>query len=66
MSTKLMTTLGGSMSSQTLAIIWFAIAATLGTGEILIAGSFYLAPFAVGALAAAITAALLVTLGKDL
>ncbi len=46
------------MNSQTLAIIWFAIAATLGIGEILIAGSFYLAPFGVGALAAAITAAL--------
>jgi len=36
------------------AIVWLAAAATLGTGEIMIAGAFYLAPFAVGALAAAI------------
>jgi membrane protein implicated in regulation of membrane protease activity len=36
------------------AIIWFAAAATFGIGEILIAGSFFLLPFAGGALGAAI------------
>ncbi len=35
------------------AIIWLAIAALLGAAEILIAGSFFMLPFAVGALAAA-------------
>ncbi len=35
--------------------IWLAVAATLGIGEILVAGSFFLAPFAGGALLAALT-----------
>jgi membrane protein implicated in regulation of membrane protease activity len=38
------------------AAIWLAAAAVFGIGEILIAGSFFLAPFAVGALAAAVVA----------
>lgn len=36
------------------AAIWLATAAAFGIGEILIAGSFFLLPFAVGALAASI------------
>lgn len=36
------------------ATIWLAAAATFGIGEILIAGSFFLLPFAVGALAASL------------
>jgi len=36
------------------AAIWLAAAAVFGIGEILIAGSFFLFPFAVGALAAAV------------
>ena len=36
------------------AAIWLAAAAAFGIGEILIAGSFFLFPFAVGALAAAV------------
>lgn len=36
------------------AAVWLAAAAVFGIGEILIAGSFFLAPFAVGALAAAV------------
>lgn len=38
------------------AAIWLAAAAVFGIGEILIAGSFFLAPFAVGALAASVVA----------
>lgn len=34
--------------------IWLAVAATFGIGEILVAGSFFLAPFAAGAVVAAI------------
>lgn len=40
------------------AVIWFAAAAAFGIGEILIAGSFFLLPFAGGALAAAIASLL--------
>jgi membrane protein implicated in regulation of membrane protease activity len=40
------------------AAIWLAAAATFGMGEILIAGSFFLAPFAAGALAAAVVSLL--------
>lgn len=40
------------------AVIWLATAAVFGIGEILIAGSFFLMPFAIGALAAAITSLL--------
>jgi membrane protein implicated in regulation of membrane protease activity len=36
------------------AFIWLAVAATFGIGEILAAGTFFLLPFAVGALVAAI------------
>lgn len=36
------------------AFIWLAVTATFGVGEILVAGSFFLLPFAVGALLAAI------------
>jgi membrane protein implicated in regulation of membrane protease activity len=36
------------------AFIWLAVAATFGVGEILVAGSFFLLPFAIGALVAAI------------
>ena len=36
------------------AFIWLAVASTFGIGEILVAGSFFLLPFAVGALAAAV------------
>lgn len=43
--------------------IWMAAAAVFGIGEILIAGSFFLAPFAVGALAAAVVSAVSVPLG---
>lgn len=39
-------------------VIWFAAAATFGIGEILIAGSFFLLPFAIGALAAAVASLL--------
>lgn len=38
------------------AAIWLAAAAVFGIGEILIAGSFFLAPFAIGALAATVVA----------
>jgi membrane protein implicated in regulation of membrane protease activity len=45
------------MENSTLwAVVWFAAAATLGVGEILVAGSFFLVPFAIGAVAAAIAA----------
>ena len=44
--------------SATWAAIWLAAAAAFGIGEILIAGSFFLAPFAVGALAASIASML--------
>ncbi len=37
------------------AAIWLGAAAVFGIGEILIAGSFFLMPFAVGALAAAVS-----------
>lgn len=40
------------------AAIWLAAAAVFGIGEILIAGSFFLMPFAVGALAAAVSSLL--------
>ena len=40
------------------AVIWFAAAAAFGIGEILIAGTFFLLPFAAGALAAAIASLL--------
>lgn len=36
------------------AFIWLAVAASFGVGEILLAGSFFLVPFAVGALVASI------------
>ena len=35
------------------AFIWLAVAATFGVGEILVAGTFFLLPFAAGALAPA-------------
>jgi membrane protein implicated in regulation of membrane protease activity len=38
------------------AAIWFAAAAAFGIGEIMVAGSFFLFPFAIGALGAAISA----------
>ncbi len=41
-------------SSAIWAAIWLAAAAAFGIGEILIAGSFFLLPFAAGALAAAL------------
>lgn len=41
-------------SPMTWAFIWLALASTFGVGEILVAGSFFLLPFAVGALVAAI------------
>lgn len=41
-------------SPMTWAFIWLAVASTFGVGEILVAGSFFLLPFAVGALVAAI------------
>ncbi len=37
------------------AVIWLATAAVFGIGEIMAAGSFFLMPFAVGALAAALS-----------
>ncbi len=40
------------------AIIWLVAAAAFGIGEILIAGSFFLAPFAAGALAASLASML--------
>ncbi len=40
------------------AVIWLAAGAVFGIGEILIAGSFFLFPFAVGAVAAAIVSLL--------
>ena len=40
------------------AVIWLAAAAVFGIGEIMIAGSFFLAPFAIGALAAALSSLL--------
>ncbi|MGI9596913.1 MAG: NfeD family protein [Acidimicrobiales bacterium] len=40
------------------AVIWLAAAAVFGIGEILIAGSFFLAPFAAGALAASLSSVL--------
>ena len=40
------------------AAIWLAAAAAFGIGEILIAGSFFLVPFAAGALAAALSSLL--------
>jgi len=45
------------LDTGTVAIIWLSIAAAFGAGEIMIAGAFFLAPFAVGALAAAIVSA---------
>lgn len=41
-------------NSSVWAIIWFAAAAALGAGEIMVAGSFFLIPFAAGAVAAAL------------
>ncbi len=43
------------------ATIWLATAAIFGIGEMLMAGSFFLLPFALGALAAALVAALVST-----
>lgn len=40
--------------SQVWAGIWLALAATFGVGELLVAGTFFLIPFALGALAAAL------------
>lgn len=40
------------------AVIWLAAAATFGIGEILMAGSFFLLPFAAGALAAFVASVL--------
>lgn len=40
--------------AQVWASIWLGLAATFGVGELLVAGSFFLIPFALGALAAAI------------
>ncbi len=37
------------------AVIWLAAAAVFGIGEIMLAGSFFLMPFAVGGLAAALS-----------
>lgn len=42
-------------SSAIWAVIWLSAAAVFGIGEIMIAGSFFLMPFAVGALAAAVS-----------
>ena len=42
------------MDDVAIALSWLALAAVLGIGEITLVGSFYLAPFAVGALIAAI------------
>lgn len=42
-------------SSAIWAVIWLSSAAVFGIGEIMIAGSFFLMPFAVGALAAAVS-----------
>jgi len=39
-------------------MIWLTVAAVFGIGEMLMAGSFFLLPFAVGALLAALVAAL--------
>lgn len=38
------------------ALVWFGAAATLTVGEIMVAGSFFLVPFAIGALAAGVAA----------
>lgn len=40
--------------ASTWGLIWLAVATAFGVGEIVLAGSFFLAPFAVGALVAAI------------
>jgi membrane protein implicated in regulation of membrane protease activity len=44
--------------SATWAIIWLTAAAVFGIGEMLMAGSFFLLPFAIGAVLAAVVAAL--------
>ena len=46
------------MDDTQLVVIWFVLAAVLGAGEIMMAGTFFLAPFGVGAVAAGIAALL--------
>ncbi len=41
--------------ASTWALIWLAVAAVFGIGELLMAGSFFLLPFAAGALIACLT-----------
>lgn len=40
--------------AQVWASVWLGLAAVFGVGELLVAGSFFLIPFAIGALAAAL------------
>lgn len=40
--------------AQVWATVWLGLAAVFGVGELLVAGSFFLIPFAIGALAAAL------------